>query len=192
MTLCSKHYEVVSYRDVKISILKYGIYIDIFCCKNVSSFCKSYSHFCSKNNNVFENTLATTVNEFVISKLIKLMMLWTTGPRFLSSRLGNACVKKVLIYIFFYFSLKTYDVLLVRTASMRCFRWVPTTRFYGEIRRIFFRLPLFSEAMGVYYFHKTSLITKICLFKYTENFTTKKWNFSDKKFWFFFIFLLKT
>ena len=34
-------------------------------------------------------------------------------------------------------------------------------------------------------------ITKTCLFKYTENFTTKKWKFSDKKFWFF-IFLLKT
>ena len=31
-------------------------------------------------------------------------------------------------------------------------------------------------------------ITKTCLFKYTENFTTKKWKFSDKKF----IFLPKT
>ena len=28
-------------------------------------------------------------------------------------------------------------------------------------------------------FHR---ITKTCLFKYTENFTTKKWKFSDKKF----------
>ena len=29
-------------------------------------------------------------------------------------------------------------------------------------------------------------ITKTCLFKYTENFTTKnKWKFSDKKFWYF-------
>ena len=26
-----------------------------------------------------------------------------------------------------------------------------------------------------------------CLFKDTENFTTKKWKFSDKKFWFFYI-----
>ena len=33
------------------------------------------SQFCSKNINVFENTLATTVNEFVINKLVKLMML---------------------------------------------------------------------------------------------------------------------
>ena len=29
------------------------------------------------------------------------------------------------------------------------------------------------------------LITKTCLFKYTENFTTKKWKFSDKKIWYF-------
>ena len=40
--------------------------------KNVS---RSYSHFLAKNINVFENSLATTVNEFVISKLVKLTML---------------------------------------------------------------------------------------------------------------------
>ena len=45
--------------------------------------CKSYSHFCSININVFENTL--TVNEFVIYKLVKLTMLWTTGPRSLKT-----------------------------------------------------------------------------------------------------------
>ena len=31
-------------------------------------------------------------------------------------------------------------------------------------------------------------ITKTCLFKYTENLNTKKWKFSIKKFWYFFIF----
>ena len=30
------------------------------------------------------------------------------------------------------------------------------------------------------------IITKTCLFKYNENFTTKKWKFSDKKSWYFF------
>ena len=40
----------------------------------------SYSHFCSKNINVLENTLATTVNEFVINELVKLTMLWIAGP----------------------------------------------------------------------------------------------------------------
>ena len=46
--------------------------------------CESYSHFCSKKKkkkiNVFVNTLARTVNQFVINKLFKLTMLWTTGP----------------------------------------------------------------------------------------------------------------
>ena len=35
-------------------------------------------------------------------------------------------------------------------------------------------------------------ITKTRLYKYTENFTTKKWKFSDKKILIFFILLLKT
>ena len=34
-------------------------------------------------------------------------------------------------------------------------------------------------------------ITKTPLFKYAENFTTKKWNFSDKKFWYFSYFCSK-
>ena len=39
--------------------------------------------FCSKHINVFEYTVATTVNKFVINKLVKLTMLWTTGLIFL-------------------------------------------------------------------------------------------------------------
>ena len=34
-------------------------------------------------------------------------------------------------------------------------------------------------------------ITKTRLFKYIENFTSKNWKFSDRKLWYFFIFLLK-
>ena len=44
--------------------------------KNVSSFCiAKYSYFCSTNIIVFKNTLAATVNEFVINELVKLRML---------------------------------------------------------------------------------------------------------------------
>ena len=38
-------------------------------------FAESYTHFCTKNINVFENTLATTVNKFVTEELVKLTML---------------------------------------------------------------------------------------------------------------------
>ena len=46
--------------------------------------------FLQQNISVFENALATTVivNKFVINKLIKLMMLWTTGPWFIQSLEG--------------------------------------------------------------------------------------------------------
>ena len=37
--------------------------------------------FCSKNISAFENTIARTVNVFVNNGLVKLTMLWTTGPR---------------------------------------------------------------------------------------------------------------
>ena len=39
-----------------------------------------HSHFCSKSINVLENTLATTVNKFVIHKIVKLTMLEQVGP----------------------------------------------------------------------------------------------------------------
>ena len=58
----------------------------MFCWKNASSFCiaKATHIFSSKIINVFENVLAMTVIKFAINELIKLTMLWTTGPRFLS------------------------------------------------------------------------------------------------------------
>ena len=41
-------------------------------------------------------------------------------------------------------------------------------------------------------YNKSFNITKTRLLKYIENFTTKKWKFSDENFWYFFLFLLKT
>ena len=45
----------------------------VFAEKNVNA--KSYSYFCSKNINLFENTIATIVNQLVINELVKLTML---------------------------------------------------------------------------------------------------------------------
>ena len=57
-------------------ILKYGKFIDSFAEKiGVVLQCKNLLDFCSKIINVFENTLATTVDEFDINELVKLMML---------------------------------------------------------------------------------------------------------------------
>ena len=57
--------------------MKYSKTLIFFANKNVSSFCiaKSTHIFAAKNINVFENTLATTVNKFVLNGLVKLTML---------------------------------------------------------------------------------------------------------------------
>ena len=54
----SKLNEVVSQCDVKISVLKYGKYNDIFCCKYVSSFCiaKATHIFAAKISMCFYRT----------------------------------------------------------------------------------------------------------------------------------------
>ena len=68
---------------LKVLSLKYGKYINIVLLKeNVSSFCNAKaSHiFCCMTVNLFQNTSATTVNEFVINKFVKLAVLLTTGP----------------------------------------------------------------------------------------------------------------
>ena len=49
----------------------------------MSSFCicKSYSHFFSKNTCELDIVLIRTVNILTTTELVKLMILWTTGPR---------------------------------------------------------------------------------------------------------------
>ena len=42
--------------------------------------CKSYSHFFRKNTGELDIVLTRTVNILTTNKLIKLTMLWTTGP----------------------------------------------------------------------------------------------------------------
>ena len=70
----------------------------------------------------------------------------------------------------------TLRINVESTCFMLCDRWLVT---------IFIFIALLSFLSELY-------ITKTCLFKYTENFITKKWKFSDKKNLIFFKFLLKT
>ena len=42
--------------------------------------CKSYSHFFSKNTCEFDIVLTRTVNILTTNELVKVTMLWTTGP----------------------------------------------------------------------------------------------------------------
>ena len=84
--MCFYIFKYVKYIDISVAKKNpgssYAKYIDIFGWKNVSSFCiaKATHIFCNKNINVFENTLATIIDKFVINELVKLSMLWTIGP----------------------------------------------------------------------------------------------------------------
>ena len=68
---------VISYHIVKSFIIKYGIYANIFAEKCI---CKSYSHFFNKNICELDIVLTRTVNILTTNELVKLTMLWTTGP----------------------------------------------------------------------------------------------------------------
>ena len=61
-------------------------YAEIFCWKNVSSFCsaKATHIFSAKNIRILCIEFAKTVNEMILNELVKLTTLWTTGPRFSS------------------------------------------------------------------------------------------------------------
>ena len=58
-------------------------YAEIFCWKNVSSFCsaKATHIFSAKNIRMLCIESAKTVNEMTLNELVKLTTLWTTGPR---------------------------------------------------------------------------------------------------------------
>ena len=58
-------------------------YAEIFCWKNVSSFCsaKATHIFQAKNIRILYTESAKTVNEMILNELVKLTTLWTTGPR---------------------------------------------------------------------------------------------------------------
>ena len=57
-------------------------YSEIFCWKNVSSFCsaKATHIFSAKNFRILCIESAKTVNEMTLNDIVKLTKLWTTGP----------------------------------------------------------------------------------------------------------------
>ena len=68
-------------------------YAEIFCWKNVSSFCsaKATHIFSAKNIRILYIESAKTVNEMTLNQLVKLTTLWTTGPCFLNKKDISSC-----------------------------------------------------------------------------------------------------
>ena len=65
-------------------------YAEIFCWKNVSSFCSAEATyiFSAKNIRILYIESAKTVNEITFNELVKLTTLWTTVPRILQLIIG--------------------------------------------------------------------------------------------------------
>ena len=77
---------------VKTLIIKYGKYANIFAEKMWVAFAKATRIFFSKNICELNIVLTRTVNILTTNQLIKLTMLWTTGPR------SFYCSNDILLY----------------------------------------------------------------------------------------------
>ena len=72
-------------------------YAEIFCWKNLSSFCsaKATHIFSAKNIRILCIESTKTVNEMTLNELVKLTTLWTTGPRTLEYMVVAAILNAV-------------------------------------------------------------------------------------------------
>ena len=72
-------------------------YAEIFCWKNVSSFCsaKATHIFSAKNIRILYIESAKTVKEMSLNELVRLTMLWTTGPRYMSQPMRKPKIRGV-------------------------------------------------------------------------------------------------
>ena len=99
-------------------------YAEIFCWKNVSSFCstKATHIFSAKNIRILCIESTKTVNKMTLNELVKLTMLWTTGPRYFHTshrqssqnvlllKYSNKCF--IFFFIFFLFGFYCFTALL--------------------------------------------------------------------------------
>ena len=76
---------------------------------------------------MFENTSASTVNNFVVNKLVKLMVLWTTGSRSL-----KACLNEFYTSIATKRDTKTNTINLLKISNKE-----PVYNMVGDIMGIF-------------------------------------------------------
>ena len=76
-------------------------YAEIFCWKNVSSFCSAKAtHIISaKNIRILHIEAAKTVNENTLNELVKLTTLWTTGPWWLKVALRDSTLTPSLGFV---------------------------------------------------------------------------------------------
>ena len=95
-----------------------------FCRKNLRSFCsaKASRIFSTKNFSVFDYKVIKHLTSWPLNELVKLTMLWTTGPRTLTlvcQDWWNAC--QLFCHILFWWSLEHHHL---QTLPILCW-WSP-------------------------------------------------------------------
>ena len=75
----SKAYDIVN-DSLKLHRVLHK-YAEIFCWKNVSSFCKTTHIFSAKYIRILCIESAKTINKMTLNEIVKITTLWTTGPR---------------------------------------------------------------------------------------------------------------
>ena len=103
-------------------------YAEIFCWKNVSSFC-----IFQQNIRILCIKSAKTVNEITLNELVKLTTLWTTGPR-----LFYCSFRNVKGNIFIYVACSS-----VKPVLSPFWKWIHSKS--KETRFFFFRVEQFLE-----------------------------------------------
>ena len=98
-------------------------YAEIFCWKNVSSFCSAKAtHIFSANNiRILYTESAKTVNEMTLIELVKLTMLWITGPWFLQvdSKDWSHCMDTRQIRVYIESTCQKVQILILQLKSIR-------------------------------------------------------------------------
>ena len=132
-------------------------YAEIFCWKNVSSFCsaKATHIFSAKNIRILYIESAKTVNEMTLNELVKLTTLWTTGPSQLTNRLPMQTYSSYIILLAqerFSFN----KISLNKTETSIFF--VLLYDFGGGYQTVTsFDIPLFDNPFSCYYKHNNYL-----------------------------------
>ena len=165
--------DIVSYSINKILIIKYGIYTNIFAEKMwvAFAFAKAAHIFSAKITVNLINVLTRAVNILTTNKLVKLTMLWTTGSwpllsvhTFCSIQWFCEQTEMALIRLHRYYSIWRNIVIPFSIHLFVCFLFV------GQSINICVNSN-FDPNVQV---HFPRTITKTRLFKYMENFTSKK------------------
>ena len=127
-------------------------YAEIFCWKNVSSFCiaKATHIFSAKNIIILYIESTKTVNEMTLNELVKLTTLWTTGP---SLAVWQKLTNYWCVYHWWIVG-KKLDWFFLCQEHAKIYLTYSSRNMYGAFfnRKIYGKCPKIWNTLYLYYF----------------------------------------